>query len=97
MHEPKSVLGFAFRTLSAHVHRALSRARNVLRTCARTKSDTAGAPALRACRSEAESSAAQFHVLDCLRLDVDDAKTRVALARRPGDAEDERDAQRGPN
>ncbi|WP_338893088.1 hypothetical protein [Rhodococcus sovatensis] len=89
MHEPKSVLGFACRALRAHVHRVLSRARNVLRTCARAERDSAGAPALRAQRSEAEPSAAQIYVPDLLRLDVDDSKTRVALARRPGDAENE--------
>jgi hypothetical protein len=97
VHESKSVLGLALGALRSHVDGQLSRARDVLGSLPLPAGDSPGAPALRAEREEAELLAAQVDVLDLLGRGVDGPQTRIALARGPRDAEDERGAQRGPN
>lgn len=97
VYESESVLGLTVCALRADVHGALLWAGNVLGSCPLSERNPPGAPTLCAERDESESRTAQIDVLDLLRLYVDDAQARIALGRGPGDAEDERGVQRGPN
>ncbi|WP_139280000.1 hypothetical protein [Rhodococcoides yunnanense] len=96
MDEPKRVFRFAYLALRSDVDRRLFRTWHILGTTG-LESDPPGAPPLRPERRESDPGISQVEMPDLPRRSVDDTKTRVALICGPGDSENERGVQRGPN
>ncbi|WP_230621115.1 MULTISPECIES: hypothetical protein [Nocardiaceae] len=95
VHEPERILRLALLALTTAVHGTLIGARYI--SGRRPERHTPGAPALGTERVEPEMPAAQIDRSHLTRLDVQHTQPRVTLLRGPGDPEDQRDAQRGPN
>ncbi|OZF07378.1 hypothetical protein CH293_00950 [Rhodococcus sp. 14-2470-1b] len=95
VHEPERILRLAFLALTTAVHGTLLRARHI--SGRRPERHAPGAPPLGTEREEPEMPTAQIDRSHLTRLDVQHTQPRVTLLRRPGDPEDQRDVQRGPN
>ncbi|MGA9870760.1 MAG: hypothetical protein WBQ44_06420 [Rhodococcus sp. (in: high G+C Gram-positive bacteria)] len=89
MHETKRILGLTFLALRAGIDRELLRARNVLRTRTLPERHPTRTPPLRPERGEPEARTSERTMADLPRVDVHYSQSRIALARRPGDPEDE--------